>query len=64
MERAALEEEKMKESRAEKNPKWRLYCHMTASEFAPEYWTDPIDAAFEASAGDEEDRWRTLQESY
>lgn len=64
MERKGLEEAKLKESMAEKTPDWKLYCCMKQTDFNEKYWTDLIETAFEASAGDEADRWEALRDGF
>lgn len=64
MERKGLEEQKLKESQAEKQPQWKLYCATEAAYFDQKHWIAVIDRAFEESAGDEEARWNALQESF
>jgi hypothetical protein len=64
MERKGLEEQKMKESMAEKTPDWKLYSCLIKKDFNQKYWTELIDNAFEASAGDEADRWNALRDNF
>lgn len=58
-ERKGLEEQKLKESMAEKKPEWRLFYDMEGDMnlIKRDHWTKVIDDQFEQIAGDEEDRW-------
>jgi len=41
-----------------------LYSCLVEKDFNQKYWTDLIDNAFEASAGDEADRWGALRDNF
>lgn len=64
MERKGLEEQKLKESMAEKTPKWQLFCALTETEFTQQFLLAQIEKAFDGSAGDESDRWDALRDSF
>ena len=64
MERKGFEEQKLKEALAEKQPDWQLYSYSGPESFSDSYWIKMIDDQFEQSAGDENDRWTTLQQQF
>ena len=66
MEKQGLEEQKLKEELAEKKPEWKLYYDLVGQEsmLSKDYWIKVIDGVFEQVAGDDEDRWKTLRQSF
>lgn len=65
MEKKGIEEQKLKEALAEKQPEWKLFCYMGEENIgAQQYWMDMIQRQFDNCAGDEDDRWNTMQKQF
>ena len=66
LEKKALEEQKIKESLAEKKPQWNLYYDLKGDSeiMTRDYWTKLIDEQFENVAGDADDRWQILRSEF
>ena len=66
LERKALEEQKAAEALAEKKPDWKLFYDLEGDEdmLTRDYWTKVIEDQFEQIAGDENDRWNNLRDSF
>ena len=69
MEQRALDEERRKEAIREKEPAWNLYCVLDErlnKEFGTEGYLSKIvsDSYENDAAGDDKDRWASLQENF
>lgn len=63
MEKKGLEEQKLKEALMEKTPEWSIYCYTGEEDLCQQnHWIEMIQRQFDAAAGDETDRWNTLQD--
>ena len=56
----------MAEALAEKKPDWKLFYDLEGDEdmLTRDYWTKVIEDQFEQIAGDENDRWNNLRDSF
>ena len=67
LEKKALEEQRLKEAMAEKEPEWQLFCDLKGDDqyLNPAHWKNHLDYLCEnQGAGDEDDRWKSLNETF
>lgn len=66
LEERALNEQRLRESMAEKEPVWQLFVDLEGrKEYeSGEYWRTKLEEEAEMYAGDEADRWASLSETF